>query len=113
MTASASKRSAMTRPLGETPTIGHVNPLLLFAFSSTRLPSPAYPILTELDNPFAGTVQVIPVRDLYPVLPRHHPLIVFEQQRFGFLVLVTRVIHCKLLEARVRIELTNKGFADL
>ena len=42
------------------------------------------PRLIELDDPFAGAVQVIPVRDADPVFPRQHPLIAFEQQRFGF-----------------------------
>jgi hypothetical protein len=31
-----------------------------------------------------GAVKIIPVRDSYPVLLRCHPLVTFEQQRFGF-----------------------------
>ena len=37
------------------------------------------PRLIELNNPFAGAIQVIPFRDVYPVFPRQHPLITFEQ----------------------------------
>ena len=42
------------------------------------------PRLIELNNPFAGSIQVIPVRDCYSFLPRQHPLITFQQQWFGF-----------------------------
>src|SRR3989442_489946 len=40
------------------------------------------PRLIKLDDPFMGTVQVIPVRDSHPCFPRQHALITFEQQRF-------------------------------
>src|SRR5580658_3082677 len=38
----------------------------------------------KLDKPVASAIQMIPVRDSYPVFPCNHPLITFEQQRFCF-----------------------------
>src|ERR1700723_2998896 len=40
------------------------------------------PILIQLDQPFTRAVKVVPFRDVYPVLPRQHPRIPFQQQRF-------------------------------
>src|SRR5262249_8297747 len=42
------------------------------------------PSLIKLDNPLAGALQMVPVRDCYPVFPCEHPLITFDQQRFRF-----------------------------
>lgn len=40
------------------------------------------PRVAELDEAFAGAVQVIPVRDFDPVFARDHTLIAFKQKRF-------------------------------
>ena len=48
---------------------------------------PLTPSLIELHKPFAGAVQVIPIRYAYEVFPGQHSLIAFEQQRLSFRVL--------------------------
>ena len=38
----------------------------------------------QSDNPLAGVIQVVQIGDGEPILARSHCLIAFEQQRFGF-----------------------------
>ena len=42
------------------------------------------PVLIELNDPFAGAIQVIPIRDSNVIFSFCHPLITFDQQVFRF-----------------------------
>src|SRR5262249_23295783 len=42
------------------------------------------PADVELNNPFAGAIQMIPVWDTNAIFSPGHPLVAFDQQRFGF-----------------------------
>src|ERR1700722_3882786 len=74
----------MTRPsyhvVGRAPLIAHTQIVLpplrgFFRFA---------PCLVQLNDRYAGAIQVILVGDCDPFPSRHHPLIAFEQQRFRF-----------------------------